>query len=47
MEYQSQLHSFIRKRVDNREDAEDILQDVFYQLAKTVNAAVSPVEEVA
>ncbi|MDR1631858.1 MAG: RNA polymerase sigma factor, partial [Dysgonamonadaceae bacterium] len=41
------LKSFIRKRVDNREDAEDILQDVFYQLAKTVNAAINPVEEIA
>jgi RNA polymerase sigma factor (sigma-70 family) len=47
VEYQPQLKSFIRKRVDNREDAEDILQDVFYQLAKTVNAAINPVEEVA
>ncbi|MDR1557985.1 MAG: RNA polymerase sigma factor [Tannerellaceae bacterium] len=46
-EYRPQLKSFIRKRVDNREDVEDILQDVFYQLAKTVNAALSPVEEVA
>ncbi|MDR2692566.1 MAG: RNA polymerase sigma factor [Dysgonamonadaceae bacterium] len=47
VEYQPQLKSFIRKRVDNREDAEDILQDVFYQLSKTVNAAISPIEEVA
>lgn len=31
----------------NREDVEDILQDVFYQLSKTVNAAISPVEEIA
>jgi RNA polymerase sigma factor (sigma-70 family) len=45
--YRPQLKSFIRKRVDNREDAEDILQDVFYQLAKTVNVTISPVEEVA
>ncbi|MDR1524081.1 MAG: RNA polymerase sigma factor [Tannerella sp.] len=47
VEYQPQLKSFIRKRVDNREDAEDILQDVFYQLAKTVNASISPIEHVA
>ncbi|MDR1526544.1 MAG: RNA polymerase sigma factor [Dysgonamonadaceae bacterium] len=47
VEYRPQLKSFIRKRVDNREDAEDILQDVFYQLAKTVNSAINPVEEVA
>jgi RNA polymerase sigma factor (sigma-70 family) len=47
VEYRPQLKSFIRKRVENREDAEDILQDVFYQLVKTVNAAINPVEEVA
>jgi RNA polymerase sigma factor (sigma-70 family) len=47
VEYQPQLKSFIRKQVDNKEDAEDILQDVFYQLVKTVNIAISPVEHVA
>jgi RNA polymerase sigma factor (sigma-70 family) len=29
---QDRLRSFIRKRVDDADDAEDILQDVFYQL---------------
>jgi RNA polymerase sigma factor (sigma-70 family) len=29
---QDRLRSFIRKRVDDVDDAEDILQDVFYQL---------------
>ncbi|MDR0368301.1 MAG: sigma-70 family RNA polymerase sigma factor [Bacteroidales bacterium] len=47
VEYQPRLKSFIRKRVNNREDTEDILQDVFYQLTKTVNAAVNPIEDVA
>jgi RNA polymerase sigma factor (sigma-70 family) len=47
VEYQPQLKSFIRKRVNNREDTEDILQDVFYQLAKTVNASINPIEHVA
>jgi RNA polymerase sigma factor (sigma-70 family) len=47
VEYRPQLKSFIRKRVNNREDAEDILQDVFYQLTKTVNIAISPVEHVS
>jgi RNA polymerase sigma factor (sigma-70 family) len=47
VEYQSQLQSFIRKRVNNKEDAEDILQDVFYQLTRTVHIAISPGEEVA
>jgi RNA polymerase sigma factor (sigma-70 family) len=45
--YQPQLKSFIRKRVTNREDAEDILQDVFYQLVKTVNSAMNPIEQVS
>jgi DNA-directed RNA polymerase specialized sigma24 family protein len=34
VEYQPRLKSFIRRRVENKEDAEDILQDVFYQLSK-------------
>lgn len=46
-EYRPQLKSFISKRVDNKEDAEDILQDVFYQLVKTVEDAVNPIEQVA
>jgi RNA polymerase sigma factor (sigma-70 family) len=46
-EYRPQLKSFIRRRVDNKEDAEDILQDVFYRLIKTVNTAMNPVEHVA
>jgi RNA polymerase sigma factor, sigma-70 family len=32
-EYSKRLFSFIKKRVDNPADAEDILQDVFYQFA--------------
>ncbi len=31
--YSARLLNFIKKRVDNAEDAEDILQDVFYQFA--------------
>lgn len=33
--YQSQLKSFISKRVPSKEDCEDILQNVFYQFLKT------------
>lgn len=48
VEYQPQLKSFIRRRVDNTEEVEDILQDVFYQLVKTVNTAINPtIEQVA
>ena len=46
-EYQPQLKSFIRNRVANREDAEDILQDVFYQLVKTANTVLNPIENVS
>lgn len=45
--YQPQLKSFIRKRVNNREDTEDILQDVIYQFVKTVNTAMNPIEQVS
>jgi RNA polymerase sigma factor (sigma-70 family) len=47
VEYQPQLKSFIRKRVTNKEDAEDILQDVFYQLVKAVNGTMNPIEHVS
>lgn len=46
-EYQPQLKSFIRKRVSNKQDAEDILQDVFYQLINTVENAANPIEQAA
>ena len=47
-EHQLQLKSFIYKRVENKKDAEDILQDVFYQLLKTVdNNDVSPIEHLS
>ena len=45
-EYQPRLKSFIRKRVSGREDAEDILQDVFYQLVKAVENTANPIEQV-
>ena len=45
--YQPQLKSFIRRQVSVKEDAEDILQDVFYQLIKTVNTATNPIEQVS
>lgn len=46
-EYQPRLKSSIRKRVSNKEDAEDILQDVFYQLVKTIDSSLNPIEQVA
>ena len=44
--YQAQLKNFIRKRVDTNEDAEDILQEVFYQLAKA-DSLIRPVENIS
>jgi RNA polymerase sigma factor (sigma-70 family) len=46
-EHQPQLKSFISKRVASKKDAEDILQDVFYQLLKTVNTTMNPIEHVS
>lgn len=40
------LFSFIRNRVASDEDAEDILQDVFYELTETVRM-MKPIERVA
>ena len=43
---QARLRNFIRKRVPRGEDADDILQEVFYQFAKA-NALLQPVENAA
>jgi RNA polymerase sigma factor (sigma-70 family) len=45
--YQPQLKSFIRRRMNNKRDVEDVLQDVFYQLVKTVTTTMNPIEQVA
>lgn len=45
-EHQPRLKAFIRKRVSSTEDAEDILQDVFYQLVKTIETTFNPIEQV-
>src|ERR1700747_3390863 len=41
----SGLRAFIRKRVADQSDAEDILQDVFYELVETYRM-MKPVEQV-
>jgi RNA polymerase sigma factor (sigma-70 family) len=41
---QSRLRNFIRRRVADREDAEDILQDVFYELIEAYRL-MKPVEQ--
>jgi RNA polymerase sigma factor (sigma-70 family) len=45
--YQPRLKAFIRKRVPNKEDAEDILQDVFWQFVKASENTLYPIEQVA
>ena len=47
VEHRPKLKAFIRKRVSNSEDADDILQDVFYQLVKTVENSMHPIEQVS
>ncbi len=42
---QSRLRNFIRKRVADQSEAEDILQDVFYELVE-VYRMMKPVEQV-
>jgi RNA polymerase sigma factor (sigma-70 family) len=42
---QSRLRNFIRKRVADRDDAEDVLQDVFYELVEAYRM-MKPIEQV-
>jgi len=42
--YNSRLLGFIRGRVNNSEDAEDILQDVWYQFSRVVDS--EPIQEI-
>ena len=42
---QSRLRAFIRRRVPDRQDAEDILQDVFYKLVEA-NRLLMPIDHV-
>jgi RNA polymerase sigma factor (sigma-70 family) len=42
---QARLRNFIRKRVSDRADAEDILQDVFYELVEAYRL-MKPIEQV-
>ncbi|NCB07796.1 MAG: sigma-70 family RNA polymerase sigma factor [Bacteroidia bacterium] len=46
-EYQPRIRSFIRNNIVSREDADDILQDVFYQLIKTIDEAVNPIQHIS
>ncbi len=45
-EHTGRLRGFIRNRVSDAEDAEDILQDVFYEFTETTRLS-EPIEQVA
>jgi len=40
------LHSYVRRRVSDREDAEDIVQDTLYQFLRTVSVLDDPISHV-
>ncbi len=40
------LRSFVRSRVSNRDDADDIVQDTFYQLLRTMSLMDNPIGHV-
>ncbi|MDR1504818.1 MAG: RNA polymerase sigma factor [Prevotella sp.] len=44
--YRTQLRNYISKRVFSKEDGEDILQNVFYQLSK-IDLIEKPIEQVS
>lgn len=46
-EYTPRLLGYIRSQVNNREDAEDILQEVFYQLTRVSNDNATEIERVS
>lgn len=46
-EYAPRLLGYIRSQINCREDAEDILQDVFYQLARVSNEDGSEIERIS
>lgn len=45
-DYGSRLKGFIRKRVQNADDADDILQEVYYQLAEA-DRLLKPIDQMA
>lgn len=41
------LHSYVRKRVNNKDDAEDIVQDTLYQFLRTISVLDNPISHVS
>lgn len=46
-EYTPRLRQYVKSRVHSSEDAEDIVQDIFYQLTRTMRVLENPVGHVA
>lgn len=40
------LRSFVRSRISNQDDAEDIVQDTFYQFLRTISIMDNPIAQV-
>lgn len=40
------LRSYVRSRIDNNDDADDIVQDTFYQFLRAISIMDNPVEKV-
>lgn len=45
--YSPLLKSFVRKWISNKDDVEDVLQDVFYQLFRTLNENLYHIENLS
>lgn len=41
------LHSYVRKRISNKDDAEDIVQDTLYQFLRTIAVLDNPISHVS
>lgn len=41
------LHSYVRKRVTNKDDADDIVQDTLYQFLRTISVLDNPISHVS
>ncbi len=46
-QHQSKLRSFIRGRVADPDDADDILQDVWFQFLRTLNVTAQPIDNIS
>lgn len=45
--HQARLKAFVTKHLENKSEVDDVVQDVFYQLLKTIENALTPIEYVS